>query len=157
MNDVYKLHQEGKNFIWELIEAAGAKPDPRTSFGAVIASDDSFYLFGGSGDNNIKFNDLWEFKANQWNCLCKGKPFSLEQSADSHKGPDDTPLHKSGHQITLVKNKYIVVFGGIHEVTYEMNDLKAFDVTTKKWQTIEEENKNLSDAGSPKTKSLLMG
>jgi hypothetical protein len=69
MNDVYKLHQEGKNFIWELIEVAGAKPDPRTSFGAVIASDDSFYLFGGSGDNNIKFNDLWEFKANQWNCL----------------------------------------------------------------------------------------
>jgi hypothetical protein len=38
-----------------------------------------------------------------------------------------------------------------------MNDLKAFDVTTKKWQTIEEENKNLSDAGSPKTKSLLHG
>lgn len=38
-----------------------------------------------------------------------------------------------------------------------MNDLKAFDVTTKKWQTIEEENKNLPDAGSPKTKSVLIG
>jgi hypothetical protein len=37
-----------------------------------------------------------------------------------------------------------------------MNDLKAFDITTKKWSTIEEENKNLSDAGSPKTKSLLI-
>ena len=159
MNDVYKLHQEGKNFIWELIEAAGSAPDPRTSFGAVIASDDQFYLFGGSGDNNIKFNDLWEFKANQWICLSKGSPFSLEhdQAAESHKGSDEVPLHKSGHQITLVNNKYIVVFGGIHEVTYEMNDLKAFDVTTKKWQTIEEENKNLPDAGSPKTKSVLIG
>lgn len=37
-----------------------------------------------------------------------------------------------------------------------MNDLKVFDVTTNKWSTIEEENKNLSDAGSPKTKSLLL-
>ncbi len=37
-----------------------------------------------------------------------------------------------------------------------MNDLKAFDVTTNKWSTIEEENKNLSDAGSPKTKTLLL-
>jgi hypothetical protein len=55
-----------------------------------------------------------------------------------------------------VKNKYIIVFGGIHEVTYELNDLKVFDVTTKKWSTIEEENKNLSDAGSPKTKTILM-
>jgi hypothetical protein len=23
-------------------------------------------LFGGSGDNNVKFNDLWEFNTNAW-------------------------------------------------------------------------------------------
>jgi hypothetical protein len=64
MNDVYKLHQEGKIFTWELIEVGEAKPEPRSSFAAVISGEDSFYVFGGSGDNNIKFNDLWEFKAN---------------------------------------------------------------------------------------------
>jgi len=157
MNDVYKLHQEGKTFTWELIECAEPKPEPRSSFAAVISGDDSFYIFGGSGDNNVKFNDLWEFKTGAWNCLCKGKPFSLDVPEIVQRGPDDAPLHKSGHQITLVKNKYIVVFGGIHEVTYEMNDLKAFDTTLKRWSTIEEENKNLSDAGSPKTKSFLAG
>jgi hypothetical protein len=37
-----------------------------------------------------------------------------------------------------------------------MNDLKAFDLTTKKWHIIEEENKNTSDNGSPKNKTLLL-
>jgi hypothetical protein len=77
MNDIYKLHQEGKTFLWELIEPIQTlRPEPRSSFGCVISGEDSFYLFGGSGDNNIKYNDLWEFKANQWNCLSKGNPFS---------------------------------------------------------------------------------
>ena len=66
MNDVYKLTQEAKVFTWELIEVAGAHPEPRSSFGAVLATDTSFYLFGGSGDNNVKFNDLWAFNANAW-------------------------------------------------------------------------------------------
>lgn len=47
------------------------------------------------------------------------------------------------------------MFGGIHEVTYEMNDLKTFDLTTKKWSTIDEENKNNSESGSPKNKQFI--
>jgi hypothetical protein len=37
-----------------------------------------------------------------------------------------------------------------------MNDLKVFDITTKKWSTLEEENKNTSDNGSPKNKTQLL-
>ena len=69
--------------------------------------------------------------------------------------PDNMPLQKSGVQITLVKYRHILVFGGIHEVTYEMNDLASFDLTTNKWKTIDEENKNNSESGSPKNKSLI--
>ena len=70
MNDVYRLHQESKSFIWELIQVSSlTKPEPRSAFASVISGDDSFYLFGGSGDNNIKFNDLWEFKGTEWHCL----------------------------------------------------------------------------------------
>jgi hypothetical protein len=36
-----------------------------------------------------------------------------------------------------------------------MNDLASFDLTTKKWTTIDEENKNNSDSGSPKNKSII--
>lgn len=44
------------------------------------------------------------------------------------------------------------MFGGIHEVTYEMNDLRVFDVKEKKWKIIDEENINASESGSPKNK-----
>lgn len=36
-----------------------------------------------------------------------------------------------------------------------MNDLKAFDVQTKTWRTIDEENKNASEGGSPKNKGMI--
>lgn len=67
MNDIYKLHQAGSAFTWELIEvAAKPRPDPRSSFAACLSSDSNFYIFGGSGDNNVKFNDLWEFNGTEW-------------------------------------------------------------------------------------------
>jgi hypothetical protein len=40
-------------------------------------------------------------------------------------------------------------------VTHEMNDLRAFDTTTKSWRIIDEENKNASESGSPKNKSMI--
>jgi len=40
-------------------------------------------------------------------------------------------------------------------VTYEMNDLKIFDIVTKKWKIIDEENKNASESGSPKNKQMM--
>jgi len=40
-------------------------------------------------------------------------------------------------------------------VTYEMNDLASFDLTLKKWHCIDEENKNNSESGSPKNKSMI--
>jgi len=80
-------------------------------------------------------------------------PFSNEIAQSGC--PDGMPLQKSGVQITLVKNRHILVFGGIHEVTYEMNDLASFDLTLKKWHVIDEENKNNSESGSPKNKSMI--
>ena len=40
-------------------------------------------------------------------------------------------------------------------MTYEMNDLKLFDLTTGSWKTIDEENKNASESGSPKNKQMM--
>jgi hypothetical protein len=105
-------------------------------------------LFGGSGDNNVKYNDLWEFDGAKWTRVHAGSPTI---HVDDHK-KSDLPLQKSGHQIGIFKNRYILVFGGIHEVTYEMNDFKLYDITTKQWKTIDEENKNASESGSPKNK-----
>ena len=40
-------------------------------------------------------------------------------------------------------------------MTYEMNDFKMFDIASKQWKTIDEENKNASESGSPKNKQLI--
>jgi hypothetical protein len=129
------------------------RPEPRSSFAVCLTNDTSFYLFGGSGDNNLKFNDLWQFTGSDWIQLSASTPMSDAASGPAHSG--DQPLQKSGHQIALYKSRYILVFGGIHEVTYEMNDLKAFDLTGKIWRTIDEENKNASEGGSPKNKGFM--
>lgn len=152
MNDIYRLIQQDKAFSWELIELdQKAKPEPRSSFAACLATDTSFYIFGGSGDNNVKFNDLWCYNGVFWEQLSAGG----EASQDPSQSPADLPLEKSGHSIALYNSRYILVFGGIHEVTYEMNDLKLFDLTNMVWKTIEEENKHASESGSPKNKQIM--
>ena len=65
MNDVYRLIQQDKSFTWELIEVQSReKPEPRSSFAACLLSESEFFVFGGSGDNNMKYNDLWKFDGN---------------------------------------------------------------------------------------------
>lgn len=36
-----------------------------------------------------------------------------------------------------------------------MNDLKIFDLVAGAWKTVDEENKNASESGSPKNKQLI--
>ena len=95
MNDIYKLHQQGAQFTWELVEvAARPKPELRSGFAACLASDTKFYIFGGSGDNNLKYNDLWEFDGTQWIELCAGTPSTIDNLTitDGQKAQADMPL-----------------------------------------------------------------
>lgn len=83
MNDVYKMNQNGQVFTWELIEVASPKPEPRSGFASCLATDTSFYLFGGSGDNNVKYNDLWQFDGAQWVQLTTSTPMGSDVPAIS--------------------------------------------------------------------------
>lgn len=56
--------------------------------------------------------------------------------------------------MSIYKDRYLLIFGGILEVTGELNDLHLFDLKTGTWHTIEEDNKNASQSGSPKNKAL---
>jgi hypothetical protein len=40
----------------------------------------------------------------------------------------------------LFEGQYLLIFGGIYEITKELNDLHMFDLTKKKWITIFEES-----------------
>lgn len=82
------------------------------------------YIFGGKDDDN-KLNDLWEFNL-------KTLKWTLIQAFDP-------PMARSGHSACLYK-EMMIVFGGIFEVTKELDDLILFDFKKKLWITLLEEN-----------------
>ena len=86
------------------------------------------WVFGGRDEDNNKLNDLWRFDiaANVW----------------QEVRPVDGiyPLERSGHCCDVYEGQYMVVFGGIYEITKELNDLHMFDFAKRKWVTVFEES-----------------
>ena len=82
-------------------------------------------IFGGAGENNEKYNDLWCYssKTNQWEEM---KP---QQSAT-------IPVERAGPQGVIYKEKYLCIFGGIQEITNELNDFYVFDMQAKAWYSV---------------------
>jgi N-acetylneuraminic acid mutarotase len=68
------------------------------------------FIFAGKDEENNKLNDLWMFNFNDyiWSQI---EPES-----------NNVPLSRSGHSCTMY-NDYLIVFGGIHEVTKELDDV----------------------------------
>jgi len=100
-------------------------------------------IFGGTNSNNDKLNDLWFFDGAKWS------------QKIATNAADGTPEERSGHQITIYQNRYVVVFGGMQEVTNELNDLHVYDLDQNIWHEIENDNKNASASGSPKNKGAI--
>jgi len=48
------------------------------------------------------------------------------------------PLERSGHSCDVF-HSYMVLFGGIYEITKELNDFYLFDFESNKWLTLFEE------------------
>ena len=57
-NQVHRLDLSAKQ--WERIPIPDPKPAPRAGHGAAIHGKD-MYVFGGKGEDNVKFNDFWKF------------------------------------------------------------------------------------------------
>ena len=83
------------------------------------------YIFGGHDEENNRLDDLWELDLTSevWTKL---------EIPDGHMKPEA----RSGHTTVDVGNKSFV-FGGIHEITKELNELLVFDSTTKRFANIE--------------------
>lgn len=75
------------------------------------------YIFGGQDDENNKLNDLWEFDLNQ---------SSWRQITDLPSN-SYVPGPRSGHSASVFDGK-MYIFGGILELTKELNELLAFDL-----------------------------
>ena len=90
------------------------QPQIRASCSACVHND-KLYCFGGQDDDNGKLNDLWEYDCAQncWNQI---------QIAEGGL----VPLCRSGHTAVTYGSK-MYIFGGILELTKELNDLLVFD------------------------------
>jgi hypothetical protein len=98
-------------------------------------------IFGGKNDENQKLDDLWYYNVptNKW-------------TKHTVQLGDTVPIARSGHSAVQKSdsagNHQMVVFGGIHEVTQELNDIYVFDLVAKKWhlQQSEREQEDVSPA-----------
>ena len=71
------------------------------------------YIFGGKDEDNEKLKDLWTFDLinNTWS----------EIECDS-----SMIVSRSGHS-ACIYGDYMLLFGGIHEVTKELDDMIAYN------------------------------
>ena len=88
---------------------------------ASVCYQDKLYVFGGQDDDNNKLGDLWEFDpaAKKWSEICQAEG-------------DFAPKARSGHTAVCRGDK-MYIFGGIFELTKELNDMIVFDFKTKKF------------------------
>ena len=95
-------------------------PKPRASASSAFYNG-KLYVFGGQDDDNNKLDDLWEFDTQQgtW------RQIQIQEG-------DLRPLARSGHTAVTYNNK-MYIFGGILELTKELNDMLVFDFATMKF------------------------
>jgi Galactose oxidase, central domain len=83
-------------------------------------------IFGGRDDDNERMNDLWSFS------------FDTLTWTELKSKVGTPPVPRSGHSSSIY-HCMLIIFGGILEVTHELNDMHAYDVTTGEWHLLYEE------------------
>ena len=133
---------------WRNLELPDHVPQPsaRSGHSAVIVNG-NMYIFGGKNDDSEKLNDLWKF--------------SLTDELWTELQPTgEIPFERSGHSMTVIGD-IIVIFGGIWDVTKELNDLHAYSITNNKWTTLNDSANQAQIERSPnkigKDQSPLLG
>ncbi len=111
---------------WKLLDTNKAtSPVPRNSHVSVVEGD-NLYILGGQDDENNKLDDLWQFNI----------PSQTWTQIQYSQGAEELNVGRSGHAAVAYGGK-MYVFGGILEVTKELNDLLAFNYQSKSFQVVD--------------------
>jgi len=133
VKDCYICKKVGNSLEWRLVEITSKEsPCIRASHSTTVYNN-KMYIFGGQDDDNNKLNDLWEF------CLDTGVYKEIILPADSVQ-----PVARSGHSANIY-NGQMFIFGGILELTKELNELLIFDFKTGKFSCVGNEIDQLED------------
>lgn len=93
---------------------------PRSGL-AAVNDGKNIYIFGGKNEDE-RFNDLWSFNL-------KNLRYEL-LPADGN-----VPAVRNGHTMNFYNDK-LYVFGGIHDITWELDDLHIYNLVKKSWTTL---------------------
>lgn len=89
------------------------------------------FIFGGNNGQE-RFNDLWSFNLDK----LKWDYIKLQGTV--------LPKVRSGHILERIDN-HLILFAGIHDITWEMDDLFLFDLEKNVWLTIDEDSSRKKD------------
>ena len=121
VNTIFRFHFAAKR--WEQVKAKAGSPlpEPRAGHSSVIYKD-TLVIFGGKNGENEKLNDVWAFSFTTLT-------WAQYQKNESKEG---APLPRSGHS-SSISGQYMIVFGGILDVTKELDDMMIYDLEQKRW------------------------
>lgn len=93
-------------------------PQPRAGHSAII-HEGKMYVFGGKDEDNEKLKDLWcfDFQTRTW----------TEMPSDTEGDDYESIISRSGHSAQVYAD-HMLIFGGIHEVTKELDDMIAYNL-----------------------------
>ncbi|KRX02130.1 hypothetical protein PPERSA_06325 [Pseudocohnilembus persalinus] len=121
---IYELNLT--NFQWKNLtqdEQNSKKMSGRINCGSVLDQGKQIiYCFGGY-DGYKRLNDMWSFDLNskKWQ--------KINYASKIY------PIARSGMMMHFQQNK-IFIYGGIHEITFELDDFFVFDIQTCNWKEI---------------------
>lgn len=97
------------------------------------------YIIGGRNQKGQALNDIWVFSMEKphWRQIIP------KNDPDAYGEISMEPVGRSGHSASIVKDK-MVIFGGLFEITKELNDMHVFDLSTERWVKVYEDEENLS-------------
>lgn len=116
-----------KTNMWQAVKlpANARKPSARSGHGAAYFNG-TLYVFGGKDQDSNKLNDLWAF--------------NLEGKYWDKVVPEEglAPCIRSGLTACIYEGCF-VIFGGILEVTKELNDIWAFSFQQNRWILVQDD------------------
>ena len=129
-NDLYKLNFATNE--WTLLSEhrevedseKTTHPCPRSGQ-AIGAQNGKVYVFGGRNDYNEMLDDTWEFDI-------ASKRWTLIES-------DNHPIGRSCHTLTVDNASRMILFGGIVDITKEINELHQFNFSKRDWEDIDDD------------------
>ena len=120
-NSLFLLNLE--TLSWEeVIPSTSQLPAPRVDHTSIV-HESCMYIFGGTGEDTIKLNDLWKCDL-------------LSYTWVRIEARGMAPTGRSGHS-AVPYSGVMIIFGGVCELNRETNAMYVFDFALETWTQIQ--------------------